>query len=110
MLFRSGLAGAVRPEAVVPDAVALLLRPALDALPHLPRVVLGGPLLDRAVRGGLLSDEDLGKVEPAPASAAAAAERDGAVVALDPTGAIVGILGRLPRGTWRLRPNFRGLG
>jgi len=88
-------------EAVALDAlssrlITSALRPALSALPHLPCVTLGGESLDRAVRGGLLPE--------------GTAPGTGPVACVDEQGELVGILGRLAAGTWRLRPNFRGVG
>lgn len=108
-----GLADAVSLESLTPDAVARFVRPPLDALPHLPRVVLAGPLLDRAVRGGLLADADLPAIASAPGGAVIApvpGDPQRTIVALDDDGVLIGILGRLDQGAWRLRPNFRGIG
>ncbi len=81
------------------ESLARVLRPPLDALPHLPRAVIDQPLLDRAVRGGLLGAAELPGLP-----------EGGPVVAVDPSGVMVGLLGRLDTGLWRLRPNFRGAG
>ena len=82
-----------------PASLAAVLRPPLDALPHLPRVTLTEALLERAVRGGLLGADELSGLP-----------ESGSVVAVDPGNAMVGLLGRLDTGLWRLRPNFRGAG
>jgi tRNA pseudouridine55 synthase len=83
-------------EGVTPEALARALRPPLAALPHLGLVTLPPDALDRAVRGGLLPDST--------------ATGTGPVACVDERGDLVGILGRLPTGAWRLRPNFRGVG
>jgi len=83
-------------EGVTPEALARALRPPLAALPHLGLVTLPPDALDRAVRGGLLPDST--------------ATGTGPVACVDEGGDLVGILGRLPTGAWRLRPNFRGVG
>ena len=80
--------------AVTPESARAGLGPALAAAPGLPRLVLEGDVLDRAVRGGLLSVGD-------------AAE---SVAAVDAAGDLVGILKRHESGLFRLRPNFRGEG
>jgi tRNA pseudouridine55 synthase len=82
-------------DAISPDTVAAAILPALAAVAHLPRATLAGPMLDAAVRGGLV---DL----PAPLAAALA------VAAVDEAGTLVGILARHDSGRHRLRPNFRG--
>ena len=101
-------AGAATPlDALCPETLAAGLRPPLDALPHLPVARLEGGLLDRAVRGGLLDDAEVGRGPGAAGLVPAPADR---VAALDAEGALVGILARLDGGSWRLRPNFRGAG
>lgn len=101
------LADAVPLETIAADSIAARLRPPVEALPHLPRVVLPEPLLDRAVRGGLLAGEELAAIA---AGGAAVTQPDGPIAALDAAGTLVGLLGRLEQGAWRLRPNFRGVG
>jgi tRNA pseudouridine55 synthase len=81
--------------AVTPESARAALLPAAVAVPLLPRLTLGGELLDKAVRGGLVA-----AVEPAVA----------AVAAVDDAGDLVGILKRHESGFYRLRPNFRGEG
>jgi len=81
--------------AVTPESARSALLPAAEAVPLLPRVTLGGELLDKAVRGGLVT---VG--EPAVA----------VVAAVDDAGDLVGILKRHESGFYRLRPNFRGEG
>lgn len=97
-----GLDRAVPLEAVEAATACNALLPPTAAVPHLPRVVLAGDLLDRAVRGGLVAAAEAG-VSDAP---------DGVptFAAVDPAGALVGLLRRHPGGAYRLRPNFRGLG
>lgn len=79
------------------------LLPPADTVPHLPRVVLEGELLERVVRGGLVSADEFGVAEHAAAAVPAFA-------AIDAGGDLVGILRLHPSGAHRLRPNFRGLG
>ncbi|MFM8414799.1 MAG: tRNA pseudouridine(55) synthase TruB [Planctomycetota bacterium] len=87
---------------VSPSAAAAALLPAVAAVPHLPRVVLAGDLVERAARGGLVSLPE-GAVRAAAPSPAPA----DAVAACDEAGALVGILRPHPSGAWRLKPNFR---
>lgn len=82
-------------DAVTPERVAAALLPPLAAVPTLPRVTLAGDGLDLAVRGGLVSLPD------------AAVE---SLAAIDDQGVLVGILKRHESGSFRLRPNFRGIG
>ena len=82
-------------DAVTPERVAAALLPPLAAVPTLPRVTLAGDGLDLAVRGGLVSLPD------------AAVE---SLAAIDDQGDLVGILKRHESGSFRLRPNFRGIG
>ena len=89
------LSDAVPLDAIGPDTLAATLCPPLTALPHLPRVILAGDVLELAVRGGLLPADMF------------SGERAAAV---DADGSLVGILGRLGNGSLRLRPNFRGVG
>jgi tRNA pseudouridine55 synthase len=93
------VSAAVPLDAIAPDSVRAAVQPPLACVPHLPRVVLAGDDLDRAVRGGLIDVATL---------------TDGgtpdAVAALDSAGELVGILARLPAGRHRLRPNFHGRG
>jgi tRNA pseudouridine55 synthase len=83
-----------------PAAVAASLLPAGAAVPHLPRVVLAGDLLEAAARGGLVE---------LPAAAAGGNPSD-AVAACDEAGHLVGILRPHPSGRWRLKPNFLATG
>lgn len=83
---------------VSPVSVAGRLLPAITAVAHLPRVVLAGPALDLAVRGALF---------PASAISMVSAEH---LAAVDEAGELVGILKLHASGSYRLRPNFRGLG
>lgn len=89
------LAEAVPLEAVTPQTARAALRPAADAVAHLPSVLLDGERLDAAVRGGLIDLDTAGGV---------------AIAAVDVEGALVGILSLHPSGRYRLRPNFRGTG
>jgi len=82
-------------DVVTPERVAAALLPPLAAVPTLPRVTLAGDGLDLAVRGGLVSLPD------------AAVE---SLAAIDDQGDLVGILKRHESGSFRLRPNFRGIG
>jgi len=81
--------------AVTPESAKAALLPPIMAVPSLPRLTLGGDLLDRAIRGGLVT------VGEAAGSALAA---------VDDAGDLVGILKRHESGRYRLRPNFRGEG
>ncbi|MFM8414939.1 MAG: hypothetical protein ACKOCX_09455 [Planctomycetota bacterium] len=83
------------------SATAALL-PAVAAVPHLPRVVLAGDLVEQAARGGLVSLPE-GAVRAAAPSPAPA----DAVAACDEGGELVGILRPHASGAWRLKPNFR---
>jgi tRNA pseudouridine55 synthase len=80
---------------VTPESAQAALLPAIEAVPLMPRLTLGGERLDKAVRGGLLAVE-----HPAAES----------VAAVDDAGELVGILKPHASGLWRLRPNFRGEG
>lgn len=93
--------------ALTSDTVATALLPPLAAVPHLPRTTLADGLLDAAVRGGLVRLPEPLSVAPLPLPQADPVD---AVAAVDPAGALVGILRPHPSGAWRLRPNFRGLG
>ena len=81
---------------------AAALLPAVAAVPHLPRVVLAGDLLEQAARGGLVPLQEnavrAGLPSPAPVDA---------VAACDEAGDLVGILRPHASGGWRLKPNFR---
>lgn len=79
---------------VTPATAAASLLPAAAAVPHLPRVILAGEVLERAERGGLVE---------LPASAPPAE----VVAACDDAGELVGILRAHSAGGWRLKPNFR---
>jgi len=81
--------------AVTLESVRAAMLPAVAAVPLVPRVTLGGDLLDKVVRGGLVAVGD----EPAEA-----------IAAVDEAGDLVGILKRHESGLYRLRPNFRGEG
>ncbi len=81
--------------AVTLESVRAAMLPAVAAVPLVPRVTLGGDLLDKVVRGGLVAVGD----EPAEA-----------IAAVDDAGDLVGILKRHESGLYRLRPNFRGEG
>lgn len=81
-------------EAIDPPTASAALLPPLAAVDHLPRQSLGGERLDAAIRGRLLVLES-----DVPTLAA-----------VDETGELVGLLARHSSGTYRLRPNFRGLG
>ena len=78
-----------------PHTVEAALLPAAAAVAHLPCTVLEGDVLERAVRGGIISI-------PEPAG--------GDMAAVDAAGELVGILRPHGSGGHRLRPNFRGLG
>lgn len=82
-------------DGVTPDSCRAALLPPIAAVPLLPRHVLVGESLDRAVRGGI--------VELPPGAAMSLA-------AVDESGELVGILSRLESRGHRLRPNFRGAG
>lgn len=82
-----------------PETVQAAIRPPVVAVPHLQRVVLADTELDAAVRGGFVTG---------PMSAENPAEEH--LAAIDPSGAMVGILKRHCSGPYRLRPNFRGVG
>jgi tRNA pseudouridine55 synthase len=69
------------------------LLPAAAAVPHLPRITLGGDVLAAAIRGGLIGYDGTG-------ASAIAAFRD--------TGELVGILQPHESGRFRLKPNFLG--
>ena len=79
------------------DSAAAALRPALAAVPHLPRMTLSGDLLTAAVRGGIVERSAM------PIEAAA-------IATCDDSGELIGILQAHLSGGWRLRPNFRGAG
>jgi tRNA pseudouridine55 synthase len=81
--------------AVTLESARAAMLPAVAAVPLVPRVTLGGDLLDKVVRGGLVAVGD----EPVEALAA-----------VDDAGDLVGILKRHESGLYRLRPNFRGEG
>ena len=81
--------------AVTLESARAAMLPAVAAVPLVPRVTLGGDLLDKVVRGGLVAVGD----EPVEAMAA-----------VDDAGDLVGILKRHESGLYRLRPNFRGEG
>jgi tRNA pseudouridine55 synthase len=83
---------------ISPDSVAACLLPALTAVAHLPKVVLAPPTVDLAVMGGLF---------PASAISMTAAEH---LAAVDEAGDLMGIMKLHASGSYRLRPNFRGLG
>jgi tRNA pseudouridine55 synthase len=85
----------IRLEAITPESARAALLPAVAAVPHLPQFALAGATLDLAARGGLL---DLPESH-ADAIAAVAAD-----------GSLVGILRRHASGSYRLRPNFLGVG
>jgi tRNA pseudouridine55 synthase len=78
-----------------PDAVKAALLPAAAAVAHLPRTMLDGDVLERAIRGGIIS---------VPEAVV------GDMAAVDVAGELVGILRPHGSGGHRLRPNFRGLG
>jgi tRNA pseudouridine55 synthase len=88
-------AGAVPLDAVAPETARAALRPAREAVAHLPMVVLDAAELALAVRGGFVEID--------------VAEAD-AVAAVDEAGELVGVLTRHESGRHRLRPNFRGVG
>jgi len=88
-------AASIALAAITPETARARLLSAATAVAHLPRIVLEGDLLARAVRGGLIE---------------VPAERGPACAALDAAGQLVGILKRLDSGSCRLRPNFLGTG
>lgn len=90
-------------------AARALLVPAARGVDHLPSVLLTGPQLDEAVRGGLLEIAAEAIRPPAVAVATATGAGD-ALAAVDGEAALVGILRKHDRGGWRLKPNFRGAG
>ncbi len=83
---------------ISPDSIEARLLPASVAVAHLPTVVLSEPVLEVAVRGGLLP---LSTLRTLPAEH---------IAAIDKAGELVGILKLHGSGAYRLRPNFRGLG
>lgn len=88
------LARALPLDAITPETARAALLPCAAAVSHLGSVTLAGDQLALAIRGGLI---DFGS--PAPALAA-----------IDSAGHLVGILKRHESGSYRLRPNFHGLG
>jgi len=82
-------------DGITPETARAAILPAGAAVAHLSSMVLDGDVLASAVRGGLLQFPE----NNAPA-----------VVALDATGQLIGILKRLETGSYRLRPNFLGEG
>ncbi|MCE9630429.1 MAG: tRNA pseudouridine(55) synthase TruB [Planctomycetia bacterium] len=82
-------------DAITPETARAVLLPAAAAVAHLPSTLLAEDALATAVRGGLLQFPD---------------SECPAIVALDATGLLVGILKRLDSGSYRLRPNFLGVG
>ncbi|MBM4058741.1 MAG: hypothetical protein FJ275_11010, partial [Planctomycetes bacterium] len=99
--------GAIPFAALTADTVAAAVMAPLDAVPHLPQATLADDLLDRAVRGGLVS---LPASVSTPRVSIPSVDPADAVAAVDVGGALVGILRPHDSGGWRLRPNFRGLG
>ena len=85
---------AIELERIDAGTAATALLPPLAAVAHLPRQALGGERLEAAVRGRLLVLES----------------ESTTLAAVDEAGDLVGLLARHPSGTYRLRPNFRGLG
>lgn len=81
-------------DAIDPSTAAAALLPPVAAVGHLPRQELAGDRLEAAIRGRLLV---LDSQEPT-------------LAAVDEAGELVGLLARLAGGTYRLKPNFRGLG
>jgi len=82
-------------DGLTPESVRHGLLPAVEAVPLLPRIVLDGEGLAKAVRGGLVPGDPAG----------------GEVfAAVDAAGDLVGLLKRHESGLYRLRPNFRGEG
>lgn len=82
-------------ESLTRESVAAALRPAVEAVPFLPRVVLDADTLAKAVRGGLVPGFTAGV---------------DMIAAVDAHDDLVGILKRHESGLFRLRPNFRGEG
>jgi tRNA pseudouridine55 synthase len=82
-------------DAVTPETARAALRPAREAVTHLPMVVLDAAALELAVRGGFV-EIDVARAD--------------AVAAVDEAGELVGVLTRHESGRHRLRPNFRGMG
>ncbi len=81
------------------------LRPAIDAVRHLPTATLSSELIERIACGGIVPTD----VVPRPKDTAVgntAASGD-VVAATDREGSLVGILRPHPAG-WRVRPNFVG--
>lgn len=103
------LAEALPLERIEAGAARESLRPPVDAVPQLERVVLDGAALDQAIRGAFVSSADLASLG-LERTAGVSASPAGNVAALDPAGELVGILRLHPSGSYRLRPNFRGLG
>ena len=103
------LAEALAVERIEAGMVRESLRPPVDAVPQLERVVLDGVGLDQAIRGAFVSPADLAS-RGLPRAADVGASPAENVAALDPAGDLVGILRLHPSGSYRLRPNFRGLG
>lgn len=103
------LADAVPFEQIEAGMVRESLRLPVDAVPQLERVVLDGVVLDQAIRGAFVSPADLAS-RGLPRAADVGASPAENVAALDPAGDLVGILRLHPSGSYRLRPNFRGLG
>jgi len=87
--------GSLPLDRVDPASVRGALLPPLAAVGHLPRMSLGGAMLEHAIRGGLLDCDQA----PAPA-----------IAACDDAGELLGVLQRHESGRYRLRPNFRGAG
>jgi tRNA pseudouridine55 synthase len=84
---------AVAPDTVTPSTLPALILPALAAVPHLPRVVVGRDACEALATGRPI----------------ALADRVGdALAAIDDDGRLVGILRPHPRGGHRLRPSFIG--
>jgi tRNA pseudouridine55 synthase len=103
------LADAVPLERIEAGMVRESLRPPVEAVPQLERVVLDGVVLDQAIRGAFVSPADLASLG-LPRAADVPASPAANVAALDAAGELVGILRLHPSGSYRLRPNFRGLG
>ena len=81
-------------DAIDPSTAAAALLPPAAAVGHLPRQELAGDRLEAAIRGRLLV---LDSQEPT-------------LAAIDEAGELVGLLSLHTSGTYRLKPNFRGLG
>ena len=101
-----------QPSAAVAGQVAeAALRPAADAVTHLPTVVLSAELIEHIACGGLLSQSTVtGAALPASGCSEgeeASPSTTTAVAATDEAGTLVGILRPHPAG-WRVRPNFVG--